>query len=95
MSEKVTTHARPRFAERRADPVKPWYVYDDTAVLVGGTIITEKDGHRVVLMTENQAKFYLDQGTLGVKPFERLSARATDAVEQATGVSEPSNKRVK
>lgn len=99
MSEKLVTYANPRkrpaAPARPLDPVLPRYVYDEKATLIGGKPVFEQDGERVVLLSNAEAQFYIDQAAIGDKPLERRSARAVEVIEQATGVSEPDHKKRK
>jgi hypothetical protein len=99
MSEKLVTYANPRnrpaAPARPLDPVLPRYVYDDNAREIGGKPVFEQDGERVVLLSNNEAQFYIDQASIGDKPLGRRSARATEVIEQATGVAEPDHKKRK
>ena len=99
MSDKLVTYANPRnrpaAPPRLVDPVLPRYVYDEKATLIGGKPVFEQDGERVVLLSDREAQFYLDQAAIGDKPLSRRSARAVEVIEQATGVAEPDHKKRK
>jgi len=55
--------------------------------------VFEQDGERVVLMSDHEAQFFIDQAAIGHKPLEKRSARATEVIEQATGVSTPAKSK--
>lgn len=99
MSEKLVTYANPRTRPappaRVVDPVLPRYVYDNHATQIGGKPVIDMDGERVVLLSNSEAQFFIDQAAIGDKPLEQRSARATEIIEQATGVADPSKAKRK
>lgn len=75
---KLTTHApRHHFAAQRAGrpaSATAWYEITDPTHMpdlhgqLGGVKVHFRDGKQLVCMTESQARFYLDSGSL--KPYE-------------------------
>ncbi len=74
----------------RQQPTRPtvseYHVYDKDAVVLGGIpVINKGDGSRVVRMTTQQAKYFIDAGAIGVRPERDLPDVARAAHAQFRG----------
>lgn len=93
MNDKLTTfnpgvrRSSAPFVPPLAPTRKRFYVFDNDAKTIGGVKVQD-DGDRFVVMTEDEAQYYLDQGHLGEKPKEKLSQKAQVAVAQSIGDEE-------
>ena len=54
--------------------LKMFYVYDPGAGLEIGTFpVRHKDGHRIVMMTDAQANYWITTGTIGSVPLKQVA----------------------
>jgi len=75
----------PAGVPRKPDPIEEFYVYDSTVENLGGQVPVDRDGDRIVRLTQAQAQYLLDQGVLGTKPLEKKSAKGMAATQQLIG----------
>jgi len=76
---KQVTRSRPVLHE--------YYIYDQNVKNeLGGHVVVERDGSKRVLLTPDQAKFWLDQGLLGTQPLEQRSSEARRVIDQFRNV---------
>lgn len=65
-------------------PRKAFHVYDARMEEAGGTRVTTnaESGERTVLLTDAEARYFIDQGAIGEKPLAKMNKTARAAVDQ-------------
>jgi hypothetical protein len=57
-------------------PLREYHIYDPSVgetLGIGVPVITLSNGQRVVRLTEQQARYWIDQGVIGEKPLSEQS----------------------
>lgn len=62
--------------------LKEYYVFDPSIKKLATVPVVTRGDNRVVLMTEQQAQFFIDQGAIGDKPLSELSETHRDVIHQ-------------
>lgn len=77
--------ARKQVVSAQPPSVREYHVYDVKLKTIGGTpIIKKEDGTAVVLLTREQARFFIDQAIIGEKPFAELGEEHRELLHQFT-----------
>jgi hypothetical protein len=77
---------------------RPYYVYDPGVKDTLGTAKVSEDdqGRKIVNFSREEAKYFLEQMAIGVKPVEELADKTRNALHQMSGGRvEPGSKSVK
>ena len=70
----------------RKPAVHEYHVYDERLTRIAGiAVIDRPDGSHIVPLTQGQASYLIDQGTIGMTPKAQLSAAASSLVKQFHG----------
>jgi hypothetical protein len=67
--------------------LRTYHVYDPTVgnELAGVVVVQKDENIRVVQLSDVQAKYFVDQGVIGLKPLNQLSAEGREVMHQMSG----------
>lgn len=62
-----------------------YHVYDPSVESILGSRVEDKDGSRVVRLTEDQARYWASQGLVGLQARKDLAPNVANAIDQMIG----------
>ena len=75
MATRPQTGKRPVYTQE-------YFVYDPNCTTLGGIVVKERDGKKVVVLQPTQAQFFLDQGLIGKEALDQRSDASRKVMDQ-------------